>query len=145
MLLIDMVDEVRRDDGPRPKIGPKIVPVLGKFYLPEKDVLNEMADGKALSRLRQEYPASKRDQSIGNSWGSEKDRTEATTLLRQSLDWTKKKWRIGIDSSWRRSYRNGYEAAEEAEEAWLKHYQVDVHCKVNLFPSSEKAEREALG
>lgn len=68
MVLINVIDELRKDGGPRPVIKPKDVQTIAKFFPPGKDHLNKILDGKAHPRVTPEYPPPQWETPIKDSW-----------------------------------------------------------------------------
>ena len=90
MVLINVIDELRKPDSSKPVVDPKTVPVLTKIWIAGEHLVNRMlGDEKIHSRLVPSYPASQWETPVKDSWSS-KDKDAATDLKNQIISYMNK-------------------------------------------------------
>ena len=88
--LINVVDYDRRPDGPRPAIPPESVVVLDTITVGVSNEVNRLVgDKKAHDRVTPDYPPSKWEIPIKDSWASANEQDYATLMKNDIINWNK--------------------------------------------------------
>ncbi|KAF4627940.1 hypothetical protein G7Y89_g10213 [Cudoniella acicularis] len=80
MYLINVIDQ-SRSGTTNPIVDPQTVPVLAKLTVSGKGVVNKLlGDERRHPRVQPEYPPEKWEQPAKNSWASEEEKADGTTM-----------------------------------------------------------------
>ena len=88
MVLINIIDEARRQREGLPVSDPKTVPVLARIYPQGSNPLSGIIGAKQHARLTPEYPPSQWEKAIKDSWGND-EKAAADKLKEQIKRWNR--------------------------------------------------------
>ncbi|MCJ1247617.1 hypothetical protein MMC30_004832 [Trapelia coarctata] len=89
MVLINVIDEGRKQGGSNPVEDPKTVRVLIKIYLPGEGYLDTIVVGKAHPRVTPDYPPGKWEIPFDKAWKTGEEKA-ALQLVNSVVDYNKK-------------------------------------------------------